>query len=67
MLKITLSNGTWFAIRPSGTEPKVKIYIQTIGTTEQELVDIVTTEKTISNLIEDNIESPIQLKLKLVR
>ncbi|XP_023210746.1 uncharacterized protein LOC111613624 [Centruroides sculpturatus] len=64
MLKITLSNGTWFAIRPSGTEPKVKIYIQTIGTTEQELVDIVTTEKTISNLIEDNIESPIATKIK---
>ncbi len=27
VLKYFLENGTWFAIRPSGTEPKIKIYI----------------------------------------
>lgn len=29
-LKIYLKSGSWFAIRPSGTEPKVKIYIEEI-------------------------------------
>ncbi len=27
VLKYALSDGSWFAIRPSGTEPKVKIYL----------------------------------------
>ncbi|WP_459988757.1 hypothetical protein [Priestia megaterium] len=26
MLKFWLQDGSWFAIRPSGTEPKVKFY-----------------------------------------
>ena len=31
VLKYFYSDGSWFAIRPSGTEPKIKIYIYTIG------------------------------------
>lgn len=30
VLRFTLEDGSWFAIRPSGTEPKIKIYIQSI-------------------------------------
>jgi phosphoglucomutase len=26
VLKYTLTDGTWVAVRPSGTEPKIKIY-----------------------------------------
>ena len=26
VLKFKLADGTWFAIRPSGTEPKIKFY-----------------------------------------
>ena len=31
VLRFTLSNGWWFAIRPSGTEPKAKVYFSVIG------------------------------------
>ncbi|EJG4799093.1 phospho-sugar mutase [Listeria monocytogenes] len=35
VLKFYLNDNAWFAIRPSGTEPKCKIYFQTIGETEE--------------------------------
>jgi len=35
-LKFKLSNGTWFAIRPSGTEPKIKFYFGVQGETQIE-------------------------------
>ncbi|EHV9416327.1 phospho-sugar mutase [Listeria monocytogenes] len=35
VLKFHLNDNAWFAIRPSGTEPKCKIYFQTIGETEE--------------------------------
>jgi phosphoglucomutase len=30
-LKVTLSDGSWFAARPSGTEPKMKLYAESLG------------------------------------
>jgi phosphoglucomutase len=30
-LKIILHDGSWFAIRPSGTEPKMKVYVESFG------------------------------------
>jgi phosphoglucomutase len=30
-VKAILNDGSWFAIRPSGTEPKMKIYIESFG------------------------------------
>ena len=35
-LKFILSNGAWFAIRPSGTEPKIKFYFGVKGETQVE-------------------------------
>lgn len=32
VLRIFLENGSWFAVRPSGTEPKIKFYVYTVGT-----------------------------------
>ncbi|KRL56535.1 Phosphoglucosamine mutase [Furfurilactobacillus rossiae] len=36
VLKYWLTDGTWIAVRPSGTEPKIKFYIGTNGTTLDE-------------------------------
>ncbi|BBE40200.1 phospho-sugar mutase [Streptococcus dysgalactiae] len=33
VLKYTLADNSWFAVRPSGTEPKIKFYIATVGDT----------------------------------
>ncbi|MGT2784172.1 phospho-sugar mutase [Streptococcus merionis] len=32
VLKYSLIDDSWFAVRPSGTEPKIKFYIATVGT-----------------------------------
>ncbi|MGT2716135.1 phospho-sugar mutase [Streptococcus respiraculi] len=36
VLKYTLTDDSWFAVRPSGTEPKIKFYIATVGTDMQD-------------------------------
>ena len=33
VLKYILKDGSWIAVRPSGTEPKIKFYIGTLGDT----------------------------------
>lgn len=38
VLKYTLENGSWVAVRPSGTEPKIKFYIGVSATTKEEAV-----------------------------
>ena len=40
VLEFRLSNGCSFIVRPSGTEPKIKIYLSTVGKTKQESVAI---------------------------
>jgi len=35
-LKITLADDSWFCLRPSGTEPKIKVYFATRGSSEAE-------------------------------
>ncbi|MBW1569186.1 phosphomannomutase, partial [Streptococcus sp. SPC0] len=32
--KYYFNEGSWYALRPSGTEPKIKCYLYTIGCTE---------------------------------
>jgi phosphoglucomutase len=52
VLKFTLDDGTWIAIRPSGTEPKIKFYIGTVGENEKEaLSKIDAFEKAINDLV----------------
>lgn len=53
VLKFMLDDGTWIAIRPSGTEPKIKFYIGTVGETEEEALNkIEVFEKAINALVD---------------
>ena len=36
VLKCFFTDGSWYAIRPSGTEPKIKIYMSLLGKTRAE-------------------------------
>lgn len=36
VLKFKLTDGSWYAVRPSGTEPKIKIYIYTKADTDEQ-------------------------------
>lgn len=38
VLHYTLQDGSWFCIRPSGTEPKVKLYFAVHGTASEEAI-----------------------------
>ena len=36
VLKYTLTDGSWIAVRPSGTEPKIKFYIAVVGESNED-------------------------------
>ena len=44
VLKYTLADDSWIAVRPSGTEPKIKFYIATVGS------DLADAEAKIANI-----------------
>lgn len=54
-LKFILSNGTWFAIRPSGTEPKIKFYFGVQGETQIESDELLATLKAAVMTIVDRL------------
>jgi len=37
VLRYTLSDGSWFCLRPSGTEPKIKVYFSVNGSEREEV------------------------------
>ncbi|MFV8063443.1 phospho-sugar mutase [Streptococcus hyovaginalis] len=52
VLKYTLTDDSWFAVRPSGTEPKIKFYIATVGETLAEAEEkIANIEKEINAFV----------------
>ncbi len=53
VLKYLLADNSWIAVRPSGTEPKIKFYIGVKGESEQEATDkVAALEKELKNLTE---------------
>ncbi|MDF7627001.1 phospho-sugar mutase [Lactobacillaceae bacterium L1_55_11] len=45
VLKYWLADGSWVALRPSGTEPKIKLYLGVVGSSAQEANDKLTALK----------------------
>lgn len=41
VLKFILEDGTWFAVRPSGTEPKIKFYYYTVSNDAQKSAEVI--------------------------
>ncbi len=54
VLRFFLEDGSWYAVRPSGTEPKIKIYIYSIDETLQAADDKI---KAIENIVLSKLES----------
>ena len=55
VLKYVLEDGSWIAVRPSGTEPKIKIYYSIKGANKD------TAEKTLE-VIQNTIQTKLRLK-----
>lgn len=41
VLKFTLEDDSWFCLRPSGTEPKIKVYFAVRGSSAQAASDAI--------------------------
>jgi phosphoglucomutase len=54
VLYYELSGGSWFCIRPSGTEPKIKIYFETFGTDIKDAKEkLACLKKTVLNILKN--------------
>ncbi|SHK55270.1 phospho-sugar mutase [Tepidibacter formicigenes] len=50
VLKFILEDNSWFAIRPSGTEPKIKFYFASVGKSKEDV------ESNLNNLVSSIME-----------
>jgi len=51
-IKFIFTRGLWYALRPSGTEPKIKLYLYSKGDTKKEAIThLKTMKETILNLL----------------
>lgn len=52
VISVTLEDGTSFTVRPSGTEPKLKVYMSAAGKTEKEAIGCIeTVQKELESLV----------------
>ncbi|MBQ2810265.1 MAG: phospho-sugar mutase [Clostridia bacterium] len=51
VLKFIFNDGSWIAIRPSGTEPKIKVYYSVRGENKDEATKVLTARRAIINKI----------------
>lgn len=52
VLKFTLEGGSWFCLRPSGTEPKAKVYVGTRAKSKKEAITTADAiEKTVMEVV----------------
>lgn len=54
VLKYMLADGSWFCLRPSGTEPKIKVYFAVKGSSAQ---DAATKQENISTAVMQRVDS----------
>ncbi len=56
VLKFTMEDGSWFAMRPSGTEPKIKFYYYAVSAQREEAADRVRRMRTAMDRIIGQVE-----------
>jgi len=55
VLKFILEDNSWFAVRPSGTEPKMKVYLSVIGSSIEDSEEKMNVfESVVMNIINDS-------------
>ena len=53
VLKFYMDDGSWYAVRPSGTEPKIKLYMYSKGSSKEDSVEkIAEIEKYVRSRME---------------
>jgi phosphoglucomutase len=56
VVKYIFDDGGWFVLRPSGTEPKLKVYISIVCKTKEESIALVETLKEAVSKIIDEVK-----------
>ena len=51
VLKFIFEDSSWIAIRPSGTEPKIKVYYSVMGENKEEAQKVLTSRQAVINTI----------------
>ena len=51
VLKFVFADGSWIAIRPSGTEPKIKVYYSVRGNNKDEATSVLEARRSVINAI----------------